>query len=47
MVRVEFEASEVMVTVPVELPVVCGANATVKVTLCDASSVSGAVIPLN
>jgi hypothetical protein len=47
MVRVGFEASEVTVTVPLVLPLVCGAKATVRVVLCEALSVSGVVIPLS
>ena len=32
-VKVEFEASEVIVTVPLALPLACGEKATVKVVL--------------
>jgi len=46
MVRVGFEAFDVTVRLPVALPADCGANATVKVALCPAVSVTGAVIPL-
>jgi hypothetical protein len=42
-----FEASEVIVTVPLALPLPCGAKATVKVVLWEALSVNGVVIPLN
>lgn len=42
----EFEASEIIVTVPEALPVACGAKETVKVALWDGSSVSGRVSPL-
>jgi len=46
MVRVGLEALEVRVTVPVALPPAVGANATLKVVLCPAVSVTGAVMPL-
>ena len=46
MVRVGFEAFYVTVKLPLALPADCGANATVKVALCPAVSVTGAVIPL-
>ena len=42
-----FEAFEVIVTVPLALPVACGANATVNVVLWEALSVNGVVIPLS
>jgi hypothetical protein len=45
-VRVGFEAFEIMFTLPLAVPVACGLNATVKVALCPAVSVIGAVIPL-
>ena len=41
-----FEAFEVMVTLPLALPVVVGANFTARDILCPAVSVSGVVIPL-
>lgn len=47
LVSVEFDASEVIVIVPLALPLVCGAKATVRVVLCEALSVSGVVIPLS
>lgn len=40
-------ASEVMVTLPLALPVACGANVIVNVVLCDALSATGGVIPLS
>ena len=43
----EFEASEVIVTVPLALPLACGTKATVKVVLWEALSVNGAAIPLS
>jgi hypothetical protein len=46
-VSVGFEASDVMVTLPLALPVLVGANFTVRDVLCPAVSVSGVVIPLN
>ena len=46
MVRVGFEALEVMVRLPLALPADDGANDTLKVALCPAISVTGAVIPL-
>jgi hypothetical protein len=46
MVRVGFDAFEVTVTLPVTLAVDVGAKVTVKVALCPAVSVTGAVIPL-
>jgi len=45
-VRVGFEALDVMVTLPVTLPAADGANETVKVVLCPAVKVTGVVIPL-
>ena len=42
-----FEASEVIVTVPLALPIACGAKATVRVVLWEALIVNGVVIPLN
>ena len=46
MVRVGFEALEVMVRLPLAVPADGGANDTLKVVLCPAVSVTGAVIPL-
>lgn len=46
-VRVGFDPSEVMVTVPLAAPAVVGAKVTVNVVLCDAFSVRGAVMPLS
>ena len=46
-VNVGFEASEVMVTVPLTLPPVVGAKETVNVVFCEAFSVKGVVIPLS
>ena len=40
-------AFEVMVTVPLGLPVVWGAKVTVKVLVWEAPSVSGTVMPLS
>lgn len=45
-VSVGWDAFEVMVTLPLALAAVCGANATVKFALCPAVSVKGAVIPV-
>ena len=42
-----FEASELIVTVPLALPLACGTKATVKVVLWEGLSVDGAVIPLS
>ena len=36
-----------MVTVPLRLPVVCGANVAVNVVLCEALSAKGVVMPLS
>ena len=47
MVSGEFEASDVMVKLPLALPAVWGAKVTVAVVLCDAFSVIGAAMPLN
>jgi len=47
MARVGLEAFEVMVTVPLALPVAWGANVTVKVVLCEGLRVRGVVIPLS
>jgi len=41
-----FDAFDVMVTVPVALPAVCGAKPTLNVVLCEGFSVSGVVMPL-
>jgi hypothetical protein len=46
MVRVGLEASEVIVIVPLTLPAAAGVNVALKVALCPAVSVTGAVIPL-
>jgi hypothetical protein len=46
MVRVGFEAFDVMVTLPLTLPADDGANETLKVALCPVVSVTGVVIPL-
>jgi hypothetical protein len=46
MVRFGFEAFEVMVTLPVADPETVGANLTVKVVLCPAFNIRGALIPL-
>ena len=46
MVRVGFEALEVMVRLPLALPADDGANETLKVALCPAVRVTGVVIPL-
>ena len=43
----EFEASEVMVRVPLAFPLAWGANDTIRVVLCEALSVSGRLIPLS
>ena len=40
------EAFELIVTVPLALPAEVGANVTLKLALCPAVSVTGAVIPL-
>ena len=47
MVRLGFEAFEVIVTLPVEDPETVGANLMVKVVLCPAFNVRGAVSPLS
>jgi len=47
MVSVGFEAFEVTVTLPLAVPVVVGANLTVKVVLCPAVNVKEELIPLN
>lgn len=46
-VRGELEASDVIVTLPLADPAAWGANATVKVVLCELASVKGAVMPLS
>ena len=46
-VSVELEALDVMVTLPLALPVDVGANATLKLVLWPAVKVTGAVIPLS
>ena len=45
MVRVGFEALDVIAMLPLALPAEDGLNKTVKVVLCPADKVSGAVIP--
>ncbi len=47
MLSVGFESSEVIVTEPFEVPVVCGAKATVNVVLWFAPSEMGAAIPVS
>lgn len=47
MLTLGFVASDVMVTLPEALPAAWGANATVKIALCEAFRVSGVLIPLN
>ena len=46
MVRVGFEALDVMVRLPLAVPEDVGVNDTLKVALCPAVRVTGAVIPL-
>jgi hypothetical protein len=46
MVYVGFEALLLIVTLPVALPEVDGANAIVKLFVCEAARVKGAVMPL-
>jgi hypothetical protein len=46
MVKVGLDAVEVIVRLPVTLPADVGLNVTVKVALCPAVRVTGAVIPL-
>ena len=46
MVRVGLDAVEVMVMLPLALVADCGVKVTVKVALCPAVNVTGAVIPL-
>ena len=46
MVRVGFEALDVMVRLPLATPADDGVNETLKVALCPAVRVTGAVIPL-
>ena len=45
-VNVGFDPSDVMVTLPVALPVAVGANFTLKLTLCPALNVTGKANPL-
>src|SRR5271165_2674981 len=45
MARVEFEAFDETLTLPLALPAAAGAKATLKVTLCPDESVTGTVIP--
>ena len=47
MLRSGLVASDVIVKFPDALPVACGANATVKIALCEAFRVSGVLMPLN
>ena len=47
MVRVGLEPLEVIVTLPVTLAADVGVNVTLKLALCPAVSVTGAVIPLS
>ena len=42
-----FTASEVMATLPLEVPVVVGAKVMVKVVLAEAFNASGVAIPLS
>jgi len=46
MLRVEFDAFEVIVRLPLTAPAAAGANFTVKVVLCPALNVRGRVSPL-
>jgi hypothetical protein len=46
MFRVGLEAFDVIVTLPLAAPADVGVNVTLKVALCPAVSVTGAVIPL-
>ena len=46
-VRVGLDAFDEIVTLPVTLPADGGVNVTLKLALCPAASVMGAVIPLN
>jgi hypothetical protein len=46
MVSVGLEPFDVTVTLPLELPAVCGAKVTVKVAVCPAATVTGGVIPV-
>lgn len=46
MVRVGFEALDVIVTLPLALPAADGLNETVKLAPCPEASVRGAAIPL-
>lgn len=43
----EFEASDVMVTLPLAAPAAWGENDTLNVVLCEAASVKGVVMPLS
>lgn len=45
MVKVGFGASEVIVTLPLAAPVVCGANVTVNVALCETFNATGVEMP--
>ena len=47
MLSVEFDASEVIVTVPLALPAAVGAKITVNVLLCEAVRVRGVEKPLS
>lgn len=46
-VSVGFDALEIMVTLPLALPATVGVNVTLKVALCPAARVTGAVMPLS
>ena len=46
MVKVGFDAFEVTVTLPLDAPADVGINETLKLALCPAAIVTGAVIPL-
>jgi hypothetical protein len=46
MVSVGFEAFDVIVTLPLAAPLALGVNVTLKVAVCPAVRVTGAVIPL-
>ena len=46
MVKVGFDAFEVMVTLPLTAPAAVGVNETLKLMLCPAVSVTGVAIPL-
>jgi len=46
MAKLGFDAFDVTVTVPVNVPALVGANFTVNVVLCPAVNVTGGVIPV-